>query len=324
MYTFVFVLFNTIEFFLRELGIAVIDRVVFVYENRHLIPRFIEYLLLINDEMKVEDESDDEEERKPLTFSEICDEYADDCHTKFMGWVSDVETTDVIKSKGVDAVFYDLDMYKKVFSVAKNGVELAWTRRVLLETTPYGVVGMYYDAYKHAFSYFCDQRSVSYKVLNGVAMKYVRRFCCLDFFVDEVVYPGSRLLLLWREAEKNEAEEKRGKKEDSGLDFLKGAPFIRAKPSGSSKSSKDAAYSAVKKEEEKNMNKFVYIGNLQMHFTQLYFKAPAVVKVATKAIDPVKARMSYKDFIQGKGKSGERPDWTMLSKNDLLETGIEE
>ena len=182
------------------------------------------------------------------------------------------------------------------------------------------MVAMYYDAYKHAFSYYCDQRSVSYSVLNVVAMKYVRRFCCLDFFVDETVW-NSPLLQLWKDVEKKEEESKRGKKTDAGLDFLKGAPFVSKKKPAASTSGSGGSTSAPK-EEEKNKNKFVYIGNLHMHFTQLYLKAPAKQIVCGGAVDPVKARLSYKDFKKKSAcveetrtaKQEERPDWTLLSK----------
>ena len=170
---------------------------------------------------------------------------------------------------------------------------------------------MYYDAYKQAFTYFCDQRSVSYSVLNVIAMKYVRRFCCLDFFVDEN-FRSSPLLDIWKEAEKKEESDKRIKKEDAGLDFLKNAPFVsKSRP----KPSSHVVTEVVTNEPEKNKNRFVYIGNLQMHFTQLYLKAPDVTSVAAtvKKIDPVRARLSYKDFIKHKPSSTERPDWTLLS-----------
>lgn len=243
-----------------------------------------------------------EDVKKPRDFATICSEYVDNCHTQFQDWVSQCDL--VVASSNIDKVFYDLSEYKKTVSVSKNNLELSWARRVILETTPYGVVAMYYDAYKHAFSYFCDQRSVSYNVLNSVAMKYVRRYCCLELFVDESVRL-SPLLELWREAEKEEEKEKRGKMAD--LDFLKNAPFVGKKTSSKQQNSEPED---KPKNTEKHKNKFVYIGNLQMHFTQSYLKAPVVVKVEKK-LDPVKARMSYKDFK--KTHDDERPDWTILS-----------
>jgi hypothetical protein len=48
---------------------------------------------------------------------------------------------------------------------------------------------MYYDAYKMGFAYFCDQKVISYDVLNAVAMKYVKIYRCRDFFMDESIVP---------------------------------------------------------------------------------------------------------------------------------------
>lgn len=248
---------------------------------------------------------------KILSFAEICQEYTQRIQSDFHTWKSSTPSTTI------NDVFYNLPEYKKIVSVPKNDLELSWSRRVLLEQTPYGVVAMYYDAYKLAFSYFCDQRSVSYNVLNAVAMKYVRRFCCLNLFVDETVW-NSPLLDVWKEAEKKEEEEKRGKKKDLGLDFLKDAPFVSKK--NPKPASTTAVVSSSSKEEEKNKNRFVYIGNLQMHFTQTYLKAPPTTVSVVK--DASKLKMSYKDFLQQKKNTERpeerpeerRPDWTLLSK----------
>ena len=43
---------------------------------------------------------------------------------------------------------------------------------------------MFYDLYKGAFSYYCDQAVMPYEIMNAVAMKYVMTFRCCDFFVD--------------------------------------------------------------------------------------------------------------------------------------------
>ena len=253
-----------------------------------------------------------------LSFADICSHYTQAYQTEFQDFVTNEKA-----SSAIQPVFYNMDEYKQVMSVAKNWLELDWSRRVALENTPYGMVAMYYDAYKLAFSYFCDQRSVSYNVLNAVAMKYVRRFCCLDFFVDEAIWK-SPLLEMWKAVEKKEEEAKRGKKSDAGLDFLKDAPFVSKKKPVPATGLVPASGPDKPKEEEKNKNKFVYIGNLQMHFTQMYLKAPVKKVVCGGVPDPVKARLSYKDFKnkqtenkerpEERTEAEERPDWTLLSK----------
>jgi hypothetical protein len=275
--------------YFHDLGMYVLDTIDFLYKLYNTFFKVPETNLNI---------------QTILSFTDICSHYTQEYQTEFQEFITRENA-----SSAIQPVFYNMDEYKQVMSVAKNWLELDWARRVVLENTPYGTVAMYYDAYKLAFSYFCDQRSVSYNVLNAVAMKYVRRFCCLDFFVDESIWK-SPLMELWKDAEKKEEEEKRGKKSDAGLDFLKGAPFVSKK--------KPAPAGSVLKEEEKNKNKFVYIGNLQMHFTQLYLKEPVKQVVAAGVVDPVKARLSYKDFKKQQNaveiREEERPDWTLLSK----------
>lgn len=280
--------------YFHDLGMYVLDTIDFLYK-------------LYNTFFKVPNPDTNLNVQTILSFTDICSHYTQAYQTEFQEFITRENASSAIQS-----VFYNMDEYKQVMSVAKNWLELDWARRVVLENTPYGTVAMYYDAYKLAFSYFCDQRSVSYNVLNAVAMKYVRRFCCLDFFVDESIWK-SPLMEMWKDAEKKEEEEKRGKKSDAGLDFLKGAPFVSKKKPAPAGSVPDKP-----KEEEKNKNKFVYIGNLQMHFTQLYLKAPVKQVVAAGVVDPVKARLSYKDFKKQQNvveiREEERPDWTLLSK----------
>ena len=66
-------------------------------------------------------------------------------------------------------------------------LEKIWRTRILFESTPRGNIFMFYDAYKLGFSFYCDQKTVSYDILNAAAMKYVTLFRCRHFFIDESV-----------------------------------------------------------------------------------------------------------------------------------------
>ena len=72
-----------------------------------------------------------------------------------------------------------------------NHLEKKWRSRVLIENTPRGNVIMFYDVYKRAFSYYCDNAVMPYEIMNAVAMKYVVTFWCRDFFIDSAVLPVS-------------------------------------------------------------------------------------------------------------------------------------
>jgi hypothetical protein len=77
----------------------------------------------------------------------------------------------------------------KIFTDPNNELEKKWRTRVLIENTPRGNVIMFYDIYKRAFSYYCDNSVMPYEIMNVVAMKYVLTFHCRGFFIDDSVLP---------------------------------------------------------------------------------------------------------------------------------------
>jgi hypothetical protein len=91
-------------------------------------------------------------------------------------------------NENIDARFYDVNEYKHAVLHEKNDLELSWKQRILIQATPRGNVIMFYDVYKHGFSYYADN-SVPYSVLNAVAMKYVLLYRCRHFFLDEQIVP---------------------------------------------------------------------------------------------------------------------------------------
>jgi len=92
-------------------------------------------------------------------------------------------------NENIDALFYDKPKYKKYMMETNTELERIWKSRVLFENTPRGNIILFYDAYKLGFSYYCDQKSVSYDILNAAAMKYATIYRCKDFFLDETVVP---------------------------------------------------------------------------------------------------------------------------------------
>jgi hypothetical protein len=129
-----------------------------------------------------------------------------------------------------DAEFYDVDLYKKTMLTENNSIESKWNKNILYESTPRGNLILFYDAYKKGFSYYSDNRSLSYAILNAAAMKYTRVFSCMDLFMDDSIFPErpSQLLSIYEKEEKKEAEKK---KSDIPIDkeLLKKAPFAKLK-----------------------------------------------------------------------------------------------
>lgn len=146
----------------------------------------------------------------------------------------------------VEASFYDKEKYNKIVAEKENVLEAAWKQRILYESTPLGNVIMYYDAYKKAFSYYAGV-SISYGVLNAVAMKYVMIYRCGDFFIDNSVTVKESPFAHDHEMDVVAAKTKKNEK----FDVRKG-PFAQLKKNQDKKTLP----------EKKNVvkNKFVFLG----------------------------------------------------------------
>lgn len=174
----------------------------------------------------------------------LCDpikEYTEKVHTKFWKIYENSSLNDaederskasvaklIIFSENIDPIVYNRKAFFELLKDSKNNLEQIWRTRILIEYTPIGNIAMFYDIYKQGFSYYCDQTTVPYKVLNTVAMKYVLRFRCLDFFMDVPEEKKSPLYKVFFEE-----EEKEKKPEDIGTKTnkidLKDAPFAKFK-----------------------------------------------------------------------------------------------
>ena len=87
----------------------------------------------------------------------------------------------------IESVFYDKTAYTKALSNVDNDIEKHW-RSNIMHSTQYGPVFMHYDAYKQGFSYYSDS-ALSHSVLDAIAVDYVIKFRCRDFFIQEKYYP---------------------------------------------------------------------------------------------------------------------------------------
>ena len=160
----------------------------------------------------------------------------------------------------VEAAFYDKEKYNEIVAEKENVLETAWKQRILYESTPLGNVIMYYDAYKKAFSYYADI-SISYGVLNAVAMKYVMIYRCGDFFIDNSVTVKESPFAHEHEIDVVAAKTKKNEK----FDVRKG-PFAKLKKNDDKKGAslgleKNKDESVVDgKQKSVVKNKFVFLG----------------------------------------------------------------
>lgn len=82
------------------------------------------------------------------------------------------------------------EKYQQMLKDQNNFSEKQWKTRILIDNIDHKNVIMYYDLFKHSFSYFSDFQ-LTYKSLNQIAMKYVRFFYCRDFFIDNTITPDN-------------------------------------------------------------------------------------------------------------------------------------
>jgi hypothetical protein len=104
----------------------------------------------------------------------------------FLNYLKDDNKRNELNSN-IEDIFYSNNEYNKTILDIKNKIEPKWRTNILFETTPYGNIIMFYDCFKHGFSYYSDNSFVPYVLLNTVAMKYVIKFHCFDFFIDTLI-----------------------------------------------------------------------------------------------------------------------------------------
>lgn len=124
-------------------------------------------------------------------------------------------------NKNINISLFDTEKYNDLIRHDKNEEENKWKSRVLFENTQRGNVIMFYNIYKHGFSYFSDFQ-IPYDMLNLCAMKYVRIFQCRDFFCDTFILPStfvSPIITMRQKEEEKEKKEKEEKKKKLNIQF---------------------------------------------------------------------------------------------------------
>ena len=195
---------------------------------------------------------------------------------------------------GIESEFYDSAKYNASMNDAKNAIEIRW-RSNIMHSTKYGSVFMHYDAYKQGFSYYSD-KNVPQKVLSAIAVDYVIRYKCRDFFMDEGYYPENvknPLMDMYFPVE-----------EKQKVARLTGGPFIKRNAASQNKKNESEkgkkgpkkskkALAAEKEAEEKRKeeqerakkearmrkNKFIYMGIIRN--MELLKKPPRTVRIET-------------------------------------------
>jgi len=226
-------------------------------------------------------------------------------------------------NENIEKEFYNKKEYNTIMKEDNNELEVAWKTRILYENTPKGPIFMHYDAYKQGFSYYADQTSIPFNILNAVAMKYVCRFYCRDFYYDEMSLKEKKEIDKEEEEEEeeeevyefiekvyesplikihNEKEETEKSKELKKI--LNDGPFAKFKSNKDKDKDKDKDKVKVKKQKEMNTNKFINLGKIY-NFHVLQKKRKIKNNNVTTSYDAmfntskssiIGSKMSYKDF----------------------------
>lgn len=175
----------------------------------------------------------------------------------------------------IDKSLYDHEKYKLMI-LKKTDSEKLWESRVLFDHTPSGNIIMFYDIYKHGFSYASDQ-TVPYIVLCGSAMRYCKLFQCRDFFRDNQYTKNEELspfTIMEIEDEKREKMKSREKRRSLNLDLNSDA-FLKPKPKKTTNTDngiKVKEYNNINlKEKDYYTNTFRCVGKLRdFDFIQKY------------------------------------------------------
>lgn len=203
--------------------------------------------------------------KKPVSNIEVYENKIIPLFLKFADYQTEQEHRE--RNQNVESLFYKRKELTEMMKT-ENDIEKRWKKRILMEYTPRDNIIMFYDAYKGGFSYYCDHTVVPIRILNAMAMKYVMRYYCLDFFVDEVALQGnnSPLISLLNEEDKEENEKikkifsnlsKNTNIETNKLPFLKSK---HNKPSIMPRGDWNDMEGNPPPPKEKRMNKFIYLG----------------------------------------------------------------
>lgn len=224
---------------------------------------------------------------KQKTFKDENDAYTDPFKIKFL----ETFQSDIDYNTNIESIFYKKSELNECVTDSKNELERVWRTRILWENTPRGNVMMYYDAYKMGFAYFCDQKVISYDVLNAVAMKYVKIYRCRDFFMDEAITTKdntSRLISVHYSEEKKSAINNKPTKETTKNTFAKFRDYTKENP--------NTKNPVLTQEPEQKKNTFLYLG--KMNNFQMLQRLPKPRKVLAKFTSPLLESIEKDSGIQ--------------------------
>ena len=202
----------------------------------------------------------------------------------------------------ISDLFYNINELNQYVNTNPN-FEKIWKQRICMIYTPNGNIYMYYDIYKMAFVYYADL-VMNNNLLNGAAIEYVRKYFCLDLYVNEADigdYKNKFLnaLLKYHFDIKDICPDNNDKKTFKNNDV-----FLKKKTSNSNSNSNSNTNTPDKKLYYNN--KFIYSGKIHsiniLNKDIIYptnFNSSYLDNISTSTVNN---RMSYSDYKQTQNK----------------------
>jgi hypothetical protein len=201
----------------------------------------------------------------------------------FLQTFQEDESTDF--NSNIDDVIRDTKALSEILANPDNEYEKTWKKRILIENTPRGNVFMFYDLYKRAFSYYCDQAVMPYEIMNAVAMKYVIMYRCRDFFIDSAVLPTSSLKLTTIDSTNKKREDEKTYTMKSDKAFAKFKSY--------NNSTNKAGISA---KDDKTINCFLHLGGTRNWSPIIKKTKPNPINGFKTDMIPSNTKLSYLDY----------------------------
>jgi len=262
----------------------------------------------------------------PKTENDRINEYKEKQQSRF---IQNLQSENA--NQNIEEVFYKKKTYQEMIKIENNEIEIKWRTRILMENTIRGNIIMFYDTYKQGFSYYSDIKTIPYDLLNAVAMKFTMLYGCLDFFMDEVIFPDIFIspLIKIQDDDNDDGEPKDEKEEERKMEkeriaelrknpvFAKlktyreveakqalpeakvslvdsNIPLAEAKISENQEKNKEEEEEEEEKKDEKLLvvNKFIYMGKIAN------FSIIQKPKKKLRELSLVSKEVSYKDYKQ--------------------------
>lgn len=233
----------------------------------------------------------------PPTVSDQTSIYYKKHHEQFLKVLTEKACSQKSKyNTNMDPCFYDRKECTEMMLEPENDLEKKWKTRILFETSPRGNIIMYYNPFKNAFAYYCDNASLPYTILNAVVMKYVVLYRCIDLFIDEnITQEPSPLIKLIKDYEKEQEK----KPDTEKIALPKSKAFAKFKNYSKPATSTDDP--RPESTTPKMINSIVYMGKIvNFSFIQKSSKKRAVGfrSKLLEGLDSQSKIKSWRDFKQ--------------------------